>query len=528
MKKTLTILISILLTTSLLAQSPEEIIETKNTTLIGKVAPGGNSFSQDSNQPGLATMTNSAQNEDKLLSKIYFYSLTNGVQRFGIGSLDQRNWGIIEQEFELDVKKGLNEISVLKHGYKVPVNHQLFAYYHYSEMTETLSWNKYSSTDDNTSTMVYGSTSGVLNPIDTKYGGYINLKYELVSIDSPFAIKTELESVKETAQKAYTLATKASNGLGFVTDRNGKKYKLIVVNSQLQVIPLQYKNVLVLASSYGKHGRVYSYGWGGNRGMASSIKENDFVHLLERGLKQKDTSAVVNVVNVAVWERDFSLDKSSLLDSYLTPDVDCIVFNAGGNVVDDNGFSSALIELMDYCFSKVPTADGYINSRLFPLAIKDNALSAAANALNLTYVNCAVSDAEEYTSRMGDYVLGDYSADNGSTWNEDIQVLYPISHNGVASHPGDNGMLHIANSILDAMQYPQLDLSHNITVNDFSNIGYTCFKKWVEGGVFNIHTTADNVQATDESGNALKITDHNDGVFSFIMPNSDVKIVISK
>lgn len=528
MKNRLALLINILLTATLLAQTPEKIIETKDTILMGKVLPGGNSFSQDSKQPGLATMTNSAQNEDKILSKIYFYSITNGTQRFGIGSLDQRNWGIVKQEFEIEVKKGFNEISVLKHGYRIPRNEQLFTYYHDSEKTETLSWHEYASTDDNTSNMVCGSASGVLNPIATKYGGYINLKYELVSIDSPFAIKTELESVKETAQEAYALATKVSNGLGFVTDRSGKKYKLVVINSQLQVIPLEYKNVLVLSNSYGMHGRVFSYGWGGNRGMASSVKENDFVHLLERGLKQKDTSAVVDVVNVAVWERDFEIDKSNLLDSFLTPDVDCIVFDAGGNVVDDNGFSSALVELMDYCFSKVPSADGYINSRLFPSAVKDNALSAAADALNLTYVNCAVSNQEDYTSRMGDYVWGDYTADNGSTWNEDIQVMYPIAHNGVASHPGDNGMLHIANSILDAMQYPQLNLSHNIIVNDISNIGYTCFNKWVEGGVFNIHTTADNVLAVDKNGNALKITDHNDGVFSLIMPDSDVKIIISK
>ena len=506
----------------------EKVIEINDTLFIGKILTGGNSFSGDSRQPGLATMTNIAQTEDKILSKIYFYSLEIGKQHFGIGSLDQRSWGIIEQEFELDVKKGLNEIDILKYGLKIPANQQLFAYYHYSDITEILSWNAYSSSEDNTSYMVYGSASGVLNPIATTYGGFINLKYDLVSIESPFATKNELESVQSIAEKALAIATKVNNNLGFVSDRNGNKYKLVVVNSQLQVIPLQYKNVLIISHSYGIHGRVYSYGWCGIRGMAASVKKNDFVHLLQTGLQQKISSATANVVNVASWERDFFIDKGTLLDSYLTSDIDCIVFRAGENVVDNTGFSSAIIDLMNYCFDKVPSADGYICSMLFPVIAKDEALEAAADTLNLTYIDFGVTNSSNYTSRMGDYVWGDYTDDEGSSWDENTQVLYPISYSGVAAHPGDYGMLYMANSILEAMGYSSLELFHSIIVNDYSNIGYTCFDTWVEGGVFSIHTTSNTVSAIDTNGNSLDVINHNDGVFTFIMPDSDVEITILK
>jgi hypothetical protein len=505
----------------------ETAIEINDSIFIGKIFSGGSSFAGDSQQPGIATMSNIAQPEDKILSNISFYSLTTGVQRFGIGSLDQRNWGIIDQEFELDVKKGMNEINVLKYGYKIPANQQLFAYYHYSDRTELLSWNAYSSTDDNTSYMLYGSVSGVLSPIATPYGGYINLKYDLVSIESPFVTKSEFEQVKSTAEKALSIATKAYNNLGMVSDRSGNKYRLEVVNSQLQVIPLQYKNVLVISHSYGIHHRIYSYGWGGIRGMASSVKKNDFVHLLETGLKQKETSSVTKVVNVAAWERNFTIDKGSLLDAFLTSDVDCIIFRAGENVADSTGFSSAVVDLMNYCFDKVPSADGYISSMLFPVTAKDQALEAAADSLNLTYVNFGITNSSGYTSRMGDYVWGDYTADEGGSWDENTQVLYPISYSGVAGHPGDYGMLHMANSILEAMGYSSLKLSHSISVNDNSNIGYTCFEKWVEGGVFNIHTKSTAVSAVDASGNSLEVLNHNDGVFTFIMPDSDVEITIS-
>lgn len=64
-------------------------------------------------------------------------------------------------------------------------------------------------------------------------------------------------------------------------------------------------------------------------------------------------------------------------------------------------------------------------------------------------------------------------------------------------------------------------------MNDNSNIGYTCFDEWVEGGVFNIHTKSTAVSAVDASGNSLEVLNHNDGVFTFIMPDSDVEITIS-
>jgi hypothetical protein len=213
-------------------------IEVKDSIFIGKILSRGNSFAGDSAQPGLATMSNISQTEDKILNKIYFFSLDTGTQRFGIGTLDQRNLGIIEQEFELDVKKGINEINVFKYGYKIPANQQLFAYYHYSDMTELLSWNPYSSTDDTTSFMLYGSTMGKLNPIATPFGGYINLKYDLVSIESLFTTKNDFEQVKATAEKALSIATKAYNKIGLVSDRSGNKYKLVIQNSELQIIQL--------------------------------------------------------------------------------------------------------------------------------------------------------------------------------------------------------------------------------------------------------------------------------------------------
>lgn len=511
-----------------ISYNPSNPINITNNLSLGQMKTVYTTFSGDSRQPGLATMTKIAQNESKMLSKIYFYSATAGKQRFGIGTLDQRSWGIIEREFELDVVKGLNELNVLKFGYEIPANQQLFAYYHYTDKTETLTWGSYKSTDDNSSQMVYGSTSGVLGTVATTYGGYLNFKYELVSIDSPFATKDELKSVQATAETAITIASQVANNMGVVSDRKGNKYKLLVVNGALSLIPLQYKKVLVISNSYGLHNKVYSYGWCGDRGMASSIIDNDFVHLLQTGLKQKNAVAITTIANVAQWERDFTFSKSSLLDSYLLSDVDCIVFRAGENVSDASNFSTAIVDLMNYCFSKVPNADAYICSMLFPNTSKDNALLSAANSLNLKYVNCGVSNPKGYTSRIGDYCYGDSTSNGGTTWFPNTQVLYPISYAGVAAHPGDYGMLKMANSILDAMQYPILNIAHDITVIDNSSVGYICFDKWVKGGVFNIQTAATQVTAIDANSKAITVTKRNNGVFTFIMPDANVSITLTK
>jgi hypothetical protein len=85
----------------------------------------------------------------------------------------------------------------------------------------------------------------------------------------------------------------------------------------------------------------------------------------------------------------------------------------------------------------------------------------------------------------------------------------------------------MANSILEVMDYPILNISHSIKVNDNSNIGYTCSDRWVEGGVFNIHTKSNTLSAVSASGNPIDVINHNDGVFTFIMPDSDVEITIS-
>lgn len=73
----------------------------------------------------------------------------------------------------------------------------------------------------------------------------------------------------------------------------------------------EVKTVLMLGNSI-----TFSPRWEGVKGMAASIKDSDYVHLLARDIHQIDPSVVINYGNIAEFERDFdTYPLSKLADS---------------------------------------------------------------------------------------------------------------------------------------------------------------------------------------------------------------------
>jgi hypothetical protein len=70
------------------------------------------------------------------------------------------------------------------------------------------------------------------------------------------------------------------------------------------------KTVLILGNSI-----TFSPRWEGGRGMAASVKDSDYVHLLIRDIHQFDPSVVIKYGNIAEFERDFDTYQLSKLDS---------------------------------------------------------------------------------------------------------------------------------------------------------------------------------------------------------------------
>ena len=203
-----------------------------------------------------------------------------------------------------------------------------------------------------------------------------------------------------------------------------------------------------------------------------------------------------------------------MLDSYLTNDVDCIIFRAGENAhpSDSNTWSEQIKTLLNYCLTRCPNASIILSTCMWVDATKDAAIAKVATDWGLPLIYPGTSSNKE---RMGDYVEG-----------TDLQ-LHKITDSGVAKHVNDIGFLRFANRLAANIGYATLDEQHDVTVVDGSSIGYTCFSSWVANGIFNIKTTATTVTAVDANNNALTVTNHGDEFFTFVMPDTDVTITIS-
>lgn len=475
----------------------------------------------------VATFENQIFESDGILKSITLFP-KGTTMAIGIGIVDQRNIGVIRKEFEIDTTANvLQTVNVEKMGIKVYEGETLFAIF--SDSDHSIGFTTNSSTTADLQ-MIYAADGDVLARLATEYGGRLNLYWEYEEIKSPFAYKEDIVSVSEKADAANELASEALSNFGLVKDRQGNYYQLVVVNGALSIIPLVYKKVLVICNSIGINGRVYAQGWCGIRGMASSKNGLDYKTHLENGLKQKDSNAVVVLRNVWNWEQDFdSITPADLMNGYLDSDVDCIIFRAGENVPSGRiaDFQENLTDLLNYCISQCPNANLFITSMVWANEGKDTALQNTALSMGVPLIDVSSSDAI-YRERIGDYLEGDYTPDGGTTWDTTQQVLYKVLTSGIASHTNDVGMLRIANNILTALKYEQLELLHNITIGEIGN--YTCSiinNKWVEGGIVNVFSNGNTVTVTDANNNNVVVTNHNDGVFTFEMPNTDVTITVS-
>ena len=78
------------------------------------------------------------------------------------------------------------------------------------------------------------------------------------------------------------------------------------------------------------------------------------------------------------------------------------------------------------------------------------------------------------------------------------------------------------------MGYDSLNITHSITINNTN--GYSCDiinDKWVENGIVNIISNGNNVSVETSDNESISVINHNDGVFTFIMPTKDVTITIN-
>lgn len=174
--------------------------------------------------------------------------------------------------------------------------------------------------------------------------------------------------------------------------------------------------------------------------MAASALENDYVHLVEKGLEENDVTTCA--YNFSVWET-MATDRAEtliLLDPYLSNYLDLVTIQLGENVDDTTTFESDFEYLITYIKDHATNADIYIVGDFWKSST-DALKQMAAENMGVNYVSLAeIQGISEYQVGKGTIVYGE----DGSE--------HLIEHDGVASHPGDKGMEYIANAILDAIR----------------------------------------------------------------------------
>lgn len=289
----------------------------------------------------------------------------------------------------------------------------------------------------------------------------------------------------------------------------------------------QYRHVIVLGNSMTLHERDFNSGWYADRGMASTVEGNDFVHRLEQGLQAKVPNAKVVPVSVFAWEKAFNTKPARLVDPFLKRGVDCIVFRAGENVPSANidDFEAATVNLLEHCLSKCPKAALYITTTFWLNERLNKALDHVSKHFHVALVDIR-TNRDDCMARTGDFVWGDSVSDRGKTFHAGYPVLYDLGKS-IANHPNDVGMLFMANQILTAMNYSKVEAVYKVKVLDPEGVGCTCFDRWVEKGVLTFQT-AGIPSARDRFGKEIPITDHRYGAYTLTMPSTDIYLTIEK
>ena len=208
--------------------------------------------------------------------------------------------------------------------------------------------------------------------------------------------------------------------------------------AKLMIGSLPAAKVLFLGNSITLHGPAPGIGWNGNWGMAASVKEKDYVHLLTADIAKAAGSQPETMVrNIASFERGYDIfDIEKEFKEELSFNADVVIVAIGENVsepVTDEAranFAAAFARLLAALKQHGPPAI-FVRSSFWPNETKDGLMRKASADAGITFVDIA---------KLGRDKENAASAER------------KIEHAGVAAHPGDKGMGAIADEIFIAIR----------------------------------------------------------------------------
>jgi hypothetical protein len=241
------------------------------------------------------------------------------------------------------------------------------------------------------------------------------------------------------------LFTKDGYGSGLSVIKNARLSFIYTVKPSKGVMPSSpettvstsgktaYKHALIIGNSITRHS-IAPFWWG-NWGMAASTREKDFVHVLVSRLRSRNPKMDFSILQAANWERNHNTFQLSSYDSLFINKPDLVIIRLGENVKEMQGFEQSYLRFIQYIKEKSPAARIVASGNFWTNEAKDLAIINAAKTAGILFIPLSELDIRENKSAIGAIVTGDDG------------MQHTVDHNGVANHPGDEGMKQIAEKI---------------------------------------------------------------------------------
>lgn len=482
-----------------------------------------------------------------ILTKLSFYANKNGKVLFGLGSIDQRNWAIINSTFTLDVVQGFNEIDVFSLGLKINRygGLYLFAYNNYYNNCSI------AYVPSSSNNLVYSDTiSGVLTELkntENPNGAAINIKVEYSLDNLIYSADSKVDEINNWVVKNINLNAFNNFHRGEI-DIDGKSYKL---NKTGNLSEVKYNNIVIFGNSIFTHGSISSYlepvvingntwtytgepdpenmlGMSG-RGMGATQQEFDFKHLLRKKLKEYNADIKIKGTNIAGIERDLPQSLPQYLLDYITQETDVFIWRAGENVSNyKDDYFKALKRYIKQIKSKNNNIKIILTSRFWTNNVSDEFVFEASRDTKSSFIYMVYEDSEELAN-------GSFLHKYPVTYNGEIKdVIRPIRGGG--GHPSNLGYYLIANRILELLGVEKLEMLHKIRVVNNSQLSYSSNTKQLEGALCTIVLSGRatvSVKSDDADNTNIDVYNladssiNNGNDWYFYMPNTDVIITIN-
>ncbi len=192
--------------------------------------------------------------------------------------------------------------------------------------------------------------------------------------------------------------------------------------------------ILFVGNSITLHAKKAEIGWHGCWGMAASCREKDYVHEVMKRVHAIVPDAGYMIVQAADWERGYwnAPEEFDFLCRARAYDADIIVVRLGENVqpkeLQAHDLTEGLGHLLDF-LDPMHDKRLIVTDEFWPNPSKDVCIEEACRrrGVDVTHI-----------SHLGR--------------RDDMKALGLFEHGGVAAHPGDKGMLCIAEIIFDEMK----------------------------------------------------------------------------